>query len=56
MNISDMIEFVNKISAYPLSQTDTADGISMSELREDTAKEHDLNLEKEVKVAKVEGV
>ncbi|MBR5480044.1 MAG: hypothetical protein IKU84_07680 [Clostridia bacterium] len=56
MNISDMIEFVNKISAFEFSKKSLADSVPMSELREDRVEKSDCTMERQVVVDKVEGV
>ena len=56
MNISDMIEFVNRISAFEFGKKSSAESITMSELREDTVKASSCPMEKKVVVDKVEGV
>ena len=56
MNISDMIEFVNKISSFTLEKTRGEDSVSMSEIREDKVEKSLCQMNRNVSVDKVEGV
>ena len=56
MNISDMVEFVNKISSFDFEKSQNEDGIAMSEMREDKVKKSPFNMKTRVAVDKVEGV
>lgn len=56
MNISDMIEFVNKISLFELEKCENEDSVSMSEIREDRVENAHHQMKKQVAVSKVEGV
>ena len=56
MNISDMIEFVNKISSFDIEKISNEDGIAMSEIREDKVSVSPCHMEKQVIADKVEGV
>lgn len=56
MNISDMVEFVNKISSFDIEKSQNEDGIAMSEIREDKVNECVFNMKTRVAVDKVEGV
>ena len=56
MNISDMIDFVNKISSFDLEKSQNEDSITMSEIREDNVKKCPHQMKTKVVVDKVEGV
>lgn len=56
MNISDMIEFVNRISAFEFGKKSSMVSVPMSELREDEVKASSYPMEKKVVADKVEGV
>ena len=56
MNISDMVEFVNKISSFDFEKSKNEDGITMSEIREDKVEKNHCRMNRQVAVDKVEGV
>ena len=56
MNISDMIEFVNKISSFELENASGEDSIAMSEIREDKVEVNLCQMKRQLTVDKVEGV